>query len=973
MKLYEITEEKFNLKRAIEEKCICPVDVVDTTIRIHNTRLEIKLNKVLDNGSVSDETVLFFWDYSGERPLVVRETELKKGSIFLEVERTLLFQMLYLNLDSIRIGIAYRYKNSYFCGYCRNKEAKKEELQAWDRSICKLASIDKAAFVAYWTEGGILSVRFRDEKKFDDEFYRIKMSGYYWENEKLTAYLEAPLMTGTMKIKMYSMSTLTVSRNVNIELERECNTGLKSIWKMTIDLSDMSAGDSNGYRLLCEQDGHSFSVFLGCEVDVDASCKITLQTGEQLSACVIQDPDGQFILKTGRIYPVMLSVVTAVYNTAPFLAEMINSVLSQNVEKLKEYCRDYQKDYYKDIFEFILVDDGSTDGSGDILDDYARISDKIRVIHKENGGVSSARNAGIEVARGKYINFADSDDKLSENFMEECLLFFEEHEDEVDFVTTPMKFFDAASGEHWTNYKFKGKNRVIDLVREPEAISVFCCSSFFLRDNISGHLFDCDLVNGEDIVFSYEVILKGYKKVGAVETCHYCYRRRSMGEASAIAQSTSDYRTYTEYLVNVLEKLILDSKDENEMIPKFIQYNVMGQLQWKFETNDMGKVGKEILGERDYCIYKKKAFSLLQYIDDDVIMAQKMIWSEHKYYILQKKYCLKPRIIREDNDIYFEFNGTRISTSFGKCYIKIEFLDITRGILHMEGFSMNFMQEAELLILVNGEEIIYNTRVERDVNKYIFDEIVFNALTFSVDIPLEDENEKYEIEFYGKLDGIEVLKSDFRFAKTMPLAQSYKKSFYTKEWWTVRKEDSRFIVYNMSFVHTIGIDFEKEFEDEIIKSKNKELVKDILELRRQALFRIAGKTEKKIWLISDRVNVAGDNGEAIFRFLGNNHNSEVEPYFVIDDNSPDFARMQSYGKVVPYGSKQHYLLHLISDFIVSSAAEELVINPWYDNKAAAEIVRDFLARPKFVFLQHGVTKDDVSGWLNRYNSKRLIS
>ncbi|MDE7130675.1 MAG: glycosyltransferase, partial [Lachnospiraceae bacterium] len=198
----------------------------------------------------------------------------------------------------------------------------------------------------------------------------------------------------------------------------------------------------------------------------------------------------------------MLSVVTAVYNTAPFLAEMINSVLSQNVEKLEEYCRDYQKDYYKDVFEFILVDDGSTDGSRDILDDYARISDRIRVIHKENGGVSSARNAGMEVARGKYINFADSDDKLSENFMEECLLFFEEHEDEVDFVTTPMKFFDAARGEHWTNYKFIGKNRVIDLMREPEAISVSCCSSIFFKDNISGQLFDCNLVNGEDIVFN---------------------------------------------------------------------------------------------------------------------------------------------------------------------------------------------------------------------------------------------------------------------------------------------------------------------------------------------------------------------------------------------------------------------------------------------------------------------------------------
>lgn len=977
MKLYEITEKIFNLKRAIAEKSICPADVVDATVRIHNTRLEIILNKVFDNGLVPDETVLFFWDYSGERPFVVRETEVKNGSIFLEVERTLLFQMLLLDLDSIRIGIAFRLKNEYFCGYCRNTEAKKEELQSWDRSICKLASIDKAAFVAYWTEGGILSVRFRDEKKFDDEFYRIRMSGYYWENEKLTVYLEAPLMAGAMKIKMYSMSTQAVCRGVDIRIEREGNTGLKSIWKMIIDLSNMPSGDSDGYRLLCELDGHSFRVFIGCEVDEDASCKITLKTDEQLNVCIIQNSDGRFILKTGRVYPVMLSVVTAVYNTAPFLAEMINSVLSQNVGKLEEYCRNYQKDYYKDIFELILVDDGSTDGSGDILDDYARISNKIRVIHKENGGVSSARNAGIEVARGKYINFTDSDDKLSENFMEECLLFFESKYDSLSVCKTPMMFFDAINSAHWANYQFTKENCSINPLETPDLAFHNVNSCIFKVDDVKNKMFDTTLSIGEDMLFVNEIIIAAQNKVpesslvGLIgNTCYY-YRKRSSGETSAMDKNRHNEDTYITVLKKVFERILLTAEYEYGYILKWVQYSVMGQLQWRFLTDDKGEAAKKTLGDKKFLEYKEKAFSLLQYIDDDVIMAQKKIWSEHKYYILQKKYGLKPRFVRENNDIYFDFNGTRISTSFGRCYVRIEFLDITRGILHMEGFSMNFMPEAELLIFVNGEEIIYDVGMERDINKYIFDETVFYATTFSTDIPLEDGIERYEIQFHGRLDGIEVSKSDLRFAKTMPLAQSYKNSFYTQELWTVRKEDNRFIVYNMSFVHAIGIDFEKEFEDEIINSKNKDIVKDILELRRQALFRIAGKNKKKIWLISDRINVARDNGEAIFIFLSTNYDYEVEPYFIIDANSPDFVRMQSYGKVVPYGSKQHYLMHLIADCIVSSAADEFVINPWDNNNAKAEIVRDFLARPKFIFLQHGVTKNDISGWLNRYN-KNII-
>ena len=141
----------------------------------------------------------------------------------------------------------------------------------------------------------------------------------------------------------------------------------------------------------------------------------------------------------------------------------------------------------------------------------------------------------------------------------------------------------------------------------------------------------------------------------------------------------------------------------------------------------------------------------------------------------------------------------------------------------------------------------------------------------------------------------------------------------------------------------------------------------MLELRRQALFRLADKGKKKIWLISDRVNVAGDNGEAMFRFLAANPDPEIDPYFIIDAGCPDFIRMQQYGRVVPMGSKEHMLLHLTADFIVSSAADEFVINPWYEDKVCAELVRDLLVRPRFIFLQHGVIKDDMSAWLNRYN------
>lgn len=92
----------------------------------------------------------------------------------------------------------------------------------------------------------------------------------------------------------------------------------------------------------------------------------------------------------------MISIIIPVYNVEPYLRYSIDSVLAQ----------DYRN------FEIILVDDGSTDGSGAICDKYALECGVISVIHKKNGGLSSARNAGLDVAKGDYIMFLDSDDYL---------------------------------------------------------------------------------------------------------------------------------------------------------------------------------------------------------------------------------------------------------------------------------------------------------------------------------------------------------------------------------------------------------------------------------------------------------------------------------------------------------------------------------------------------------------------------------
>ena len=91
---------------------------------------------------------------------------------------------------------------------------------------------------------------------------------------------------------------------------------------------------------------------------------------------------------------ILISVIVPVYNVEEYLPRCVDSLLSQTYEKL----------------EIILVDDGTKDASDKICDAYAARDPRVKVIHKENGGLSSARNAGIDIASGEYLAFVDSDD-----------------------------------------------------------------------------------------------------------------------------------------------------------------------------------------------------------------------------------------------------------------------------------------------------------------------------------------------------------------------------------------------------------------------------------------------------------------------------------------------------------------------------------------------------------------------------------
>ena len=112
----------------------------------------------------------------------------------------------------------------------------------------------------------------------------------------------------------------------------------------------------------------------------------------------------------------LVSIIVPVYNVEKYIRSCVDSILTQTYENL----------------QVILVDDGTLDNSGKICDEFAKKDNRVTVIHKENGGLSSARNEGLDVASGDYIMFVDGDDYLADNAVEILLSANEKYD--ADFV-----------------------------------------------------------------------------------------------------------------------------------------------------------------------------------------------------------------------------------------------------------------------------------------------------------------------------------------------------------------------------------------------------------------------------------------------------------------------------------------------------------------------------------------------------------
>lgn len=213
----------------------------------------------------------------------------------------------------------------------------------------------------------------------------------------------------------------------------------------------------------------------------------------------------------------LVSVIIPAYNIEDYIGRCLDSIISQT---------------YKNL-EIIVVDDGSRDYTGEILDNYAKKDRRIKVIHKENGGVSSARNKGIEAAEGDYIGFIDGDDLIEPEMYKTLVDLLEEENADIAHCGYQMVFPDRIDYYHNTGKKkIQTTEEGLKDLLSGEMIEPGLVNKLYKKELIKNCRLNETVKINEDLLMNYQLFKLSQKSV-YYDITPYSYMIRSSSATGA--------------------------------------------------------------------------------------------------------------------------------------------------------------------------------------------------------------------------------------------------------------------------------------------------------------------------------------------------------------------------------------------------------------------------------------------------------
>lgn len=207
----------------------------------------------------------------------------------------------------------------------------------------------------------------------------------------------------------------------------------------------------------------------------------------------------------------LISVIVPVYNVEKYLKDALNSILNQTYKKL----------------EIILIDDGSTDLSAQICDEFALKDSRIKVFHKQNAGQSSARNMGLDVAKGEFISFVDSDDIIKQDYIQKLYDMSCKFQTKLSMISLRPFYGEFPNYENTKTYENEKVLSAKDLLKSicTADLSFSPCIFLYAKEIFDGLRFPQGRIY-EDIYISFDVINKA-QNIAYTDGIYYFYRIRS--------------------------------------------------------------------------------------------------------------------------------------------------------------------------------------------------------------------------------------------------------------------------------------------------------------------------------------------------------------------------------------------------------------------------------------------------------------
>lgn len=308
-----------------------------------------------------------------------------------------------------------------------------------------------------------------------------------------------------------------------------------------------------------------------------------------------------------------ISIIIPVYNVALYLRQCIESIISQEGN-----------------IEIILVDDGSTDECHAICDEYANEDGRIRVIHKQNGGVSSARNAGLDIAQGEWIWFIDGDDYIEQNSFEKIVNAINENQ-VSDLVQMGMKYLyeDKLSNNAVNNVFDLNKNSFFN-----KYISFHNHRILFRREIIEEHnlRFSKGLKVSEDQEFQLKYMMLCKCPI-QISLSPYIYRQRE----GSVTHNSETYKRIVDDTFTVLENLISFFNINNIKVESWLDGRISRMVRTLlYSASNINEIKKKDIKRKLNIIaskYENAGFSCFN--DKKIKLARKNITL---YFLLNRLY-----------------------------------------------------------------------------------------------------------------------------------------------------------------------------------------------------------------------------------------------------------------------------------------------------------------------------------------------